>query len=387
MSPSERRLSEVLGPGDGPQTPGDSAADSALLARAVELLRAHEPVAVPTETVYGLAARFDDAEALRRVFACKGRPLTDPLIVHVAPLGAEPVAALHALGVVDETRLSVRARALVTALAEAFWPGPLTLVLPRGARVPDLATAGLDTVAVRVPRHPLTLALLAAVGAPLCAPSANRFGRVSPTDAEAVRKELGSRVALVLDGGPCAVGVESTVVRVAHDGARLTLLRPGGVSAEALCVVAGEDVIIEAARGDGGGPGAQPSPGLLESHYAPSKPVVRLTSAGPSELVAEVVRAMSRSPARSMAVLLPEGDGDALEHELRSALGPASEVTLAVLSPRGDDHEAARRLFAVLRELDESACERLFVAPCARGSGLWRAIDDRLRRAAAPRGA
>ena len=177
---------------------------SAALEEAVRLLRAHEPVAIPTETVYGLAAPFDDERALRRVFALKGRPLTDPLIVHVSPPGADPIAALHATGVVDGDALSLRACALVARLAAAFWPGPLTLVLPRGRRVPLLATGGLESVAVRVPRHPLTLELLRAIDVPLCAPSANRFGRVSPTDAESVRKELGEHVRLVLDGGPCA---------------------------------------------------------------------------------------------------------------------------------------------------------------------------------------
>ncbi len=199
------------------------------LHEAAALITAGQPVAMPTETVYGLAAIAFDAEAVARVFAAKERPAHDPLICHVSPrlLGDDVVAGLQSIGLVGP--LTVDARLTLQALTDRWWPGPLTLVLPRGQAVPDAVTSGLPTVAIRMPAHPVALGLIDAVGQPLVAPSANRFGRISPTTAEAVHEELHGRIAAIVDGGPCSVGVESTVLGV-HEHGGVTLFRPGRVS-------------------------------------------------------------------------------------------------------------------------------------------------------------
>jgi L-threonylcarbamoyladenylate synthase len=305
--------------------------DAAGIAAAADQLRAGRTVAFPTETVYGLGADARNPDAVAAVYAAKGRPAFNPLIVHVSDVAAA-------------TRLAdfggVAAR-----LAAAFWPGPLTLVLPRraDAGLAPAATAGLPTVALRVPAHPLARALLAAFGGPLVGPSANPSGRVSPTRAAHVIDGLGGRVAAVLDGGPCAVGVESTILGVTGDAVRL--LRPGGLPVEAIAAVLG--FTPEAA-----GPGIE-APGQLASHYAPAARV-RLNAAAP----------------RPGEVWVGFGPG------------PAG----LSLSPTGDVAEAAARLFDVLRAADAAAgpggC--IAVAPVPE-TGLGVAVNDRLRRAAAPR--
>jgi L-threonylcarbamoyladenylate synthase len=312
-------------------------------AEAAALLRAGELVAFATETVYGLGADARNAEAVAKIFAAKGRPHFNPLICHLPD--AEAAFA--------EVRADERAR----ALADAFWPGPLTLVLPRRAdcRVAPLAGAGLDTLAVRVPAHAGALALLREAEVPVAAPSANRSGRVSPTSAAHVMEELGGRIAAVLDGGDCAVGLESTVLDLCGGAA---LLRPGGVPVEA----------IEAAIGLVGRPvprtaGPAPtlrSPGLLLSHYAPSLPV-RLDAA------------------------------EAAADEALLAFGPAPAGAGLVfqLSEGRHLHEAAARLFAGLRWLDTEGARRglrRIAAMPVPGDALGAAIRDRLERAAAPRG-
>jgi L-threonylcarbamoyladenylate synthase len=276
-----------------------------------------------------------DDRAVARIFAAKGRPRINPLIIHVPDL-----AAAEAIG-----ELNDRSR----AAAARFWPGPLTLVLRRRPEsgVSLLACAGLDTVAVRVPGHPVAQALLREVGVPLAAPSANRSGRVSPTEAEHVA-ELGDSVALVLDGGRCAVGVESTILDLSGDAP--ALLRAGGVTLEALTVTLGE-IAVPAAD-----PSAPRSPGQLQSHYAPNLPV-RLD-------------AMSARP------------GEAL---LAFGEPPVGFAAMRSLSPSGDLTEAAANLFALLRVLDQPEFSAIAVMPIPE-TGLGRAINDRLRRAAAPRG-
>jgi L-threonylcarbamoyladenylate synthase len=316
-----------------------------LLADAAEaeaLLRAGGLVAFPTETVYGLGADACDGRAVAAVFAAKGRPRFNPLICHFC-LAA---AAFDVEVVADD-----RAR----ELAARFWPGPLTLVLPRRATctVDLLAGAGLDTLAVRVPAHPLALDLLRLVGRPVVGPSANRSGQVSPTTAAHVLEGLSGRIAAVLDGGPCAIGVESTVLDLSTRKA--LLLRPGGVPVEA----------IEAAIGRVGRPPAAPAilrgPGMLASHYAPALPL--------------------RLDATTVAA-----------DEALLAFGPRplpGSGALWNLSPAGDVVEAAARLFAGLRWLD-AAGQRLGLARIAAMAvpemGLGTAINDRLVRAAAPRG-
>ncbi len=311
--------------------------DAAGIARAAGLLRDGQLVAFATETVYGLGGDATNGRAVAGIFAAKGRPQFNPLIAHYPDASA-------AFG-------DVAANELARALAGAFWPGPLTLVLPRRpeCRVDLLAGAGLDTLAVRVPSHPAALALLTATGRPVAAPSANRSGAVSPTTADHVLDGLADRIAAVLDSGACAVGVESTVLDLS--GARPVLLRPGGLAVETIEALIGP--IARAAT-----PGVLRGPGMLESHYAPSLKVrLNATSVTPDE-----------------ALL---------------AFGPALPGAGAVfqLSETGDPVEAAARLFEGLRRLDAEGrgFAGIAVMPVP-DTGLGLAINDRLQRAAAPRG-
>ena len=282
-----------------------------------------EVVAFPTETVYGLGALARDPLAVRQVFALKGRPHDHPLIVHL-PSSAH----LSAWGALDGTA----AERLAPALVARYWPGPLTLVVRRRASVLDEVTGGLDTVALRVPDHPVALALLDAVADGVAAPSANRFGRVSPTRAEHVRSEFGDRLS-VLDGGPCRVGVESTILDLS--GSRPTLLRPGGVPLEDIVALIGP---VEEG-------GAVRAPGTLPAHYSPRTSLI-----------------LSRDPAKEAARLRGEGRSVA--------------VLLA-----GPPEAHAQRLYAELRRLDDEGVDVL-VAERAESGGLGRAINDRLDRAA-----
>jgi L-threonylcarbamoyladenylate synthase len=302
----------------------------AAIAEAAALIADGLPVAVPTETVYGLAADATSGEAVARIYAAKGRPNFNPLIVHVADL-----EAAEAIGLFDAT---------ARCLAGAFWPGPLTLVIPRHPDSPiaRLATAGLETVAIRVPAHPAMRALLAATAKPLAAPSANASGTISPTRAEHVLKSLDGRIPLIIDAGPTQVGLESTIVAVATD--HLRLLRPGPISAAALRDATGFEVRV--AEG-----GAIEAPGQLASHYAPSKPL--------------------RLDARDRR------DGEWL-------IGFGELAGDATLSVDGDLVEAAARLFDLLHEADATRARSIAVAPIPE-TGLGLAINDRLRRAAAPR--
>lgn len=316
------------------------AADAAGIARAAGLLAAGGLVAFPTETVYGLGADARNGTAVAGIFAAKGRPRFNPLIVHVADL-----AAAEAIAVLDD-----QARALATA----FWPGPLTLVLPLrpAAGISDLVSAGLDTVAIRMPAHPVARALLAAFGGPLAAPSANPSGKVSPTTAAHVIEGLSGRIAAVVDGGACAVGVESTILALAPP----RLLRPGGLPLEALEAALGQPVAAPEIAADGAH--LPTAPGQLTSHYAPGA-AVRLN-------------AREKKPG-----------------EVWIGFGPACPGAEISLSPSGDLTEAAATLFAALREADRLArttgAATIAVAPLPE-TGLGRAINDRLRRAAAPRG-
>ena len=315
------------------------------LVRLAGVLRRGGLVAVPTETVYGLAADALDARACARIYRAKGRPATDPLIVHLA--------AAADLETVAEGNEAAR------RLAAAFWPGPLTLVLPRRPAVPALVSAGLPSVAVRVPAHPLFRRLLRLTGRPLAAPSANPFGYVSPTTAEHVRAGLGRRIGHILDGGACSVGVESTIVDL-RDPARPALLRPGAISRAQLSAVLGVPVV--AGSPVGSARRAQVAPGQLARHYSPRTP----------------------------ATLHPRLDPAA------AATGPADEAWLFLARPagrprpnvhwldaRGDLRGAARRLFACLRELDAAGYRHLHLEAAPGEDGFALAINDRLRRAAA----
>jgi L-threonylcarbamoyladenylate synthase len=311
--------------------PADMALEPALA-----LLRAGDVVAIPTETVYGLAGDATNGEAVARIYEAKGRPRFNPLIAHVCDL-----AMAERIGEFDP---------LSRRLAELFWPGPLTLVVPlrADAGIHPLATAGLDTIALRMPRG-FGGRLIAALGRPLSAPSANTSGRISSTSAEAVAADLGARIRLVVDGGATPVGLESTIVRV-RDG-RLKLLRPGGIAA-------GD---IEAATGlkiERGATGIQ-APGMMASHYAPNA-AMRLDAA-------------SVEPGEALLAFGPV-----------RAKGAESAVAMRNLSPSGNLREAATNLFSLMQDLDRSGAARIAVEPIPT-EGLGEAINDRLARAAAPR--
>lgn len=322
------------------------------IARAAELLRRGGLVAFPTETVYGLGADALDAGAVARIFAAKERPAADPLIVHLGGFEQLPRVA-RAIPPAAQT------------LAKVFWPGPLTLVLPKQPHVPRLVTSGLDTVAVRVPDHPVAQALLAAAGVPIAAPSANRFGHTSPTTAQHVWHDLHGRIDVILDGGPTPVGVESTVVDASTSPVRI--LRPGGVTAEMLEAVIGPVTALPRAPEAGQG---LPSPGLLEKHYAPQAELVFVQGRDASRaLAAELAAALAAGRVVGVLAL----DEDATE------LARAG----AVVYPLGADLAAvARRLYAGLRWLDAQGVDVILCRDAGTG-GLGLAIRDRLTRAAA----
>jgi L-threonylcarbamoyladenylate synthase len=322
--------------------------DAAVLERAGEILRRGGLVAFPTETVYGLGAHALDPRAVARIYAAKGRPGYNPLIVHVADVeGAR--------------RLAARWPAAAERLAGAFWPGPLTLVVPRAAGVPDVVTAGLPSVALRIPRHPVALALLRVAGVPVAAPSANRSTEISPSTAAHVAKGLGDRVDLILDGGPAVVGIESTVLDVT--GERPVLLRPGGIAIDELCPVVGEVLLPSATPHEGE---ARPSPGMMDRHYAP-RGRVRLFSADERDAVDDEVRDASEEGERTGAILLA---------------APQLGTGLTIRLP-DDPAGYAARLYAALHDLDDAGCALILVERVPDGPG-WDGVRDRLRRAATP---
>jgi L-threonylcarbamoyladenylate synthase len=316
------------------------AADEAGLARAAAILRGGGLVSFPTETVYGLGADATNAAAVASIYTAKERPSFNPLIAHVSSVESAQIQ-----GFFDEA---------ARRLARAFWPGPLTLVVPAAptCTVSDLARAGLDSVALRVPAHPLAHALLERAGRPVAAPSANRSGRVSPTEADHVLGDLDGRIDAVLDGGPAAVGIESTIVACLGGAPRL--LRPGGVPREAIEALIRQG--LETAPEGGSSPLA---PGMLASHYAP-RARVRLN-------------AVAVEPGEAALLFGPEA--------LRNAENARACLNL---SPSGSLREAAAHLFSYLRQLDASGAQTIAVSPVP-DTGLGEAINDRLKRAAAKR--
>lgn len=335
------------------------AGDEQAIAHAAALLRAGRLVAFPTETVYGLGADATNADAVAGIFAAKERPLSDPLIVHIAEI--------------DEMgRVARDIPPIAWELAHRFWPGPLTLVLPRGEAIPPIVAAGGDTVGVRLPAHPVARALLRAAGIPVAAPSANRFMRTSPTTAEHVLADLDGRIAAVLDGGPCAVGVESSVLDLTTTPPRL--LRPGGVTLEELrTVLPTIQGPAERAATDAGSAEAAKSPGQMERHYAPHTRLVVYDAegdAGRAAVLAGARRALEDG--LRVGALTTDSEAPALE-----ALG----VTVESLGPTGAFDQHTRRLYAALRALDRRGCDVLLAHVFPR-EGLGLALWDRLRRAA-----
>ncbi len=325
-------------------------ASEIVLEQALKLLEQGSVVGLPTETVYGLAARIDRPAGIAQIFKTKARPFFDPLIVHVASV-AQAQACVS------------QWTALADLLAAKFWPGPLTLVLPKSALIDPMITSGLTTVAVRCPRHPLALRMIQGAGVPLAAPSANRFGRTSPSLAAHVRDEFQNEV-FVVDGGPCEVGIESTIVAV--QGEVLKLLRPGSISIEqieATVVEAGFSVRWE-----------QPSsrteaPGQMQHHYMPAKPLVILANDWPIDLLkAELAQHLSRIPDEVEGVRM---------------MKPKSIQILREISLSADPVIAARELYQTLRETAQGPEDLLILVwPESKRTGPWLGVWDRLRKAA-----
>lgn len=307
---------------------------------AVNFLKNGDLVAIPTETVYGLAANGLDANAVLKIFEAKQRPFFDPLILHV-----------HSLEKVNSLVQNIDERLL--HLAKTFWPGPLTLLLPKNSLIPDVVTSGLSQVAIRIPNHPLTLQLLEQLNLPLAAPSANPFGYISPTKAEHVSKQLGDKVAYILDGGSCEIGLESSIVGV--EEGEVCVYRLGGLSIEQLEVVIGKVTLKVNLSGN------PKAPGQLKSHYAPSKP-----------LFFGELNSLIQQQSGKKIICLCFGDFPPIEEG----------VTVLNLSAKNDMQEAAKNLFSFLRQADEMEGDVIIAQPLPM-EGLGLAINDRLKRAAA----
>lgn len=328
------------------------------VAQATRLLHAGQPVALPTETVYGLAANAFDPAAVQAVFTAKDRPAHNPLIVHVASLEMARVCVAEWPETADR-------------LARRFWPGPLTLVLPRSPRIPDIVTAGGPTVAIRWPAHPVMQAVISACGFPLAAPSANRSSRLSPTCAEHVRLSLGGRIPLILDAGPCPVGIESTVLDLTASPPRI--LRPGGVPLDAIATCLGTDVspVVRTSRTSSV---PKPSPGLLPKHYAPETPVELRSWTHTAQLRRHLEQA-GLDPAE-VGVLAFEPPPHAPAEQ------PAEPTAFrAWLQLPTDPVRCAQRLYAALHEADRVRARRLIVQ-LPPDTPAWAAVRDRLCRAA-----
>jgi L-threonylcarbamoyladenylate synthase len=335
--------------------------DPATIARAAELLRLGELVVFPTETVYGLGADALQVDAVEKIFAVKGRPYSDPLIAHIADER-------------DLDKVAIDIPPIARELARAFWPGPLTLILPAGPHIPGVVTAGLPTVAVRMPRHPVALALIRATASPIAAPSANRFMHVSPTTAQHVLSDLSGRIPLILDGGPCAVGVESTILDLCSDVP--TILRPGGISLEALHTllptvqapkrrIPGSEERHDEQR-------AQKSPGQMLIHYAPAVPSFLFEGSGETmraTMLAEVQRRQAQG--ERVGVLIADED---------LATFQESGAHIYTLGSANEPEQIATRLFAGLRVLEESGVQVILCRSFSE-QGLGLAIRDRLLKA------
>lgn len=318
---------------------------------AAEIIRQGGLVAFPTETVYGLGANALDERAVQRIFEAKGRPAADPLIVHLS-------------GVDEIGRVARQTPEIARKLAAAFWPGPLTLILPKQPQVPDLVTSGLDTTALRVPNHPVALALLRASGVPIAAPSANRFGHTSPTTAQHVWQDLEGRVDMILDGGAAPVGVESTVLDVSTAPARI--LRPGGVTREMLEALIGPVQVLSHKRKAEKG---LPSPGLLAKHYAPRAEMRFFTGENAQKALLEHL-AQGLSGGRKVGVLAANNEAEAMQ-----------QAGALVYRLGSDLPDVARRIYAGMRWLDSQSVNLILCRDFG-AEGLGLAIRDRLTRAA-----
>lgn len=342
--------------------------DDAGIARAAEILKASGVVAIPTETVYGLGAIARDETAVLKIFKAKERPLMDPLIAHI-PNTWHTLEDLQDQGLINAAKLSRVAKDRIQLLMAAFWPGPLTLVLPRGPRVPDLVTSALETVGVRMPDHALTQKLLCELKEAVAAPSANRFGRVSPTTAEHVQAELNGRIDAVLDGGACSVGVESTILYIDPLTSAVRCLRPGGIALEDIEKVI-DDRVERGAAGTAtvSNPNA---PGMLPDHYSPATPLLLLPR---EDLLKGLENGFEGLPSvRQLAILFLHGPAiQAKRPEIHA---------VKTLSQENNFETVARNLFSTLRELDALGVDLILAEKCEEQSGLGFAVGDRLKRA------
>ncbi|AMW06054.1 L-threonylcarbamoyladenylate synthase [Gemmatimonas phototrophica] len=338
-----------------------------LIAAAAEQLRAGALVAFPTETVYGLGANALDAEAVARIYAAKGRPAWNPVIAHVPSVAAAKALARHW-------------PATAQRLADAFWPGPLTLVVPKAPHVPGIATAGLDAVAVRMPNHPVALALLEAAARPIAAPSANRFTQISPTTAAHVERSLGDRVPLILDGGPCAVGIESTVVDCT--GEDVVILRPGMLGRESLeAALEGLGVVVKHATrravshqlGDDAAPlgGAPRSPGMVDRHYAPRAEVWLFETGQEGEMRQALAQRRDDHVSDKPVVAL-----------VRTVSFARDATPVQMLQMPGDPQAYARELYAALHHADGIDAGLVLIEAPPINDSAWDGVRDRLTRAA-----
>lgn len=329
------------------------------IARAAEILRAGGTVAFPTETVYGLGANALDERSVQRIFVAKERPGWDPLIVHIGER-----AML--------TRVAAEVSPRAERLIEAFWPGPLTLLLPRSAAIPALVTAGLERVGVRMPAHPVTQALLQAAAVPVAAPSANRFGRISPTTAEHVVEDLEGRIDAILDGGETTHGVESTVVDVRAE--ECVIYRPGVITLEQIREVTGGQVGVREGREDAASAKASSSPGMGVRHYAPRARLVLVEGEG-AEQIEDFARAvlLCESAGEKVGVMLPDAFREAVV---------GRRVQVYRWGRWEDGEELAQRLYAGLRSLDAAGVTTI-LCPMPKAAGIGVAVRDRLTRAAA----
>lgn len=327
------------------------AEDSTAIEQAGALLRAGEVVGIPTETVYGLAANALDPAAVARIFLAKGRPQDNPLIVHIADFN-------------EIDRIAAVVPQQAKALAATFWPGPLTIILPKQDRIPMVTSGGLNTVGIRFPAHPIAQAIIRAAGVPLAAPSANLSGRPSTTTAQHVLEDLGGRIAAVVDGGPCSVGVESTVVSLC--GERPRLLRPGGISLEQLQVVLGEVDVDRALREKIDENERVSAPGMKYRHYAPKAPVTVIFGT-PKDSAAYI---LDRLGAHSGVLCFDE-----------CAAEFCGRAVVETFGPSGDEAQQAREVFDALRRFDDTDCTEIF-AQCPPSAGIGLAVSNRIKKAA-----
>lgn len=333
-------------------------------------------VAIPTETVYGLAGNALDPLAVAKIFAAKERPSFDPLIVHVSSQ-VRSVDDLAAAGILDTDKISVAVKNVSNQLIKKFWPGPLTIILPKGPLIPDIVTSGLSQVGVRMPAHPVAQALLKKCHVPLAAPSANRFGRISPTTPAHVEDELGDKIPFILDGGACEIGVESTVVTISENQTQesettspiIWLIRPGKITSEEL--QSAVSCRVEFARSEH----EKASPGMLLSHYAPHKTMISLKQLTTQT---EVLR-KPNGTLNTVALLVVSGNGQK-EIDILKNLG-IRVIEMVTLSDTSNETEAAKNLFASMRRLDQTDADFIITTETPNCSGLWLAIHDRLKRA------